>query len=163
MRRLGRSSGPRSTLPKTRTGPSVWKSSRRSPASAPSACLRRSESTADIRRLNSSPECAQNTGPLSDRSCPAARSLSAGSHAEREGNTRRARADLRQTGVAVRRKRRHGGRDPQLPSATLTHTGLGYSKYGADMSGRYPETGVSLQTFPIRGRGEATFRGVSAA
>jgi AraC-like DNA-binding protein len=51
--------------------------------------------------------------------------------------------------------------DVALNYRPLTHIGLGYTKYGDDMSGRYPESGVSLQTVPIRGRGEATFRGIA--
>lgn len=52
--------------------------------------------------------------------------------------------------------------DVTLNYCPLTHLGLGYTKYGMDMSGTYPESGVSLQTFPIRGRGEATIKGFAS-
>jgi AraC-like DNA-binding protein len=52
--------------------------------------------------------------------------------------------------------------DVTLNYRPLRHLGLGYTKYGTGMSGAYPESGVSLQTFPIRGRGEATIGGLSS-
>jgi hypothetical protein len=49
--------------------------------------------------------------------------------------------------------------DVTLNYRPLKHLGLGYTKYGTRMSGTYPESGASPQTFPIRGRGEATVKG----
>jgi AraC-like DNA-binding protein len=40
----------------------------------------------------------------------------------------------------------------------LKHIGLGYTKYGVDLSGAYPESDSYLQTFPVRGSGEVTIR-----
>jgi len=60
-------------------------------------------SIADIRRVSSLPAYVRSMGSRNDRYYPAARSLSAGSHAERGGNAGRARAGLRQTDMAFRR------------------------------------------------------------
>jgi len=52
--------------------------------------------------------------------------------------------------------------DVTLNYRPLRHLGLGYTKYGTGMSGTYPESAVFLQTFPIRGRGEATMAALPA-
>jgi AraC-like DNA-binding protein len=48
--------------------------------------------------------------------------------------------------------------DVTLNYHQLKHVGLGYTKYGVDMSWADPESDSCLQTFPIRGRGEATIK-----
>ena len=48
--------------------------------------------------------------------------------------------------------------DVTLNYYPLRHVGLGYTKYGVDLSGAYPESNCYLQTFPIRGRGEVTIK-----
>jgi AraC-like DNA-binding protein len=45
--------------------------------------------------------------------------------------------------------------DTVLNYCQLKHIGLGYTKYGVDMGVAYPESSLTLQTFPIRGRGQA--------
>ena len=48
--------------------------------------------------------------------------------------------------------------DVTLNYYPLRHVGLGYTKYGVDLRGAYPESAHYLQTFPTRGRGEVTIK-----
>jgi AraC-like DNA-binding protein len=48
--------------------------------------------------------------------------------------------------------------DVTLNYYRLRHAGLGYTKYGVDLKGAYPESDPYLQTFPIRGRGEVIIK-----
>jgi AraC-like DNA-binding protein len=48
--------------------------------------------------------------------------------------------------------------DVTLNYHQLRHVGLGYTKYGVDLRGAYPESARYLQTFPIRGRGEVIIK-----
>jgi AraC-binding-like domain len=45
----------------------------------------------------------------------------------------------------------------------LHNIGLGYSKYGTGVRLAYSESSYTLQTFPVHGRGEATFRDTVSA
>jgi hypothetical protein len=48
--------------------------------------------------------------------------------------------------------------DVTLNYYPIRHVGLGYTKYGVDLNGAYPESDCYLQTFPIRGRGEVIIK-----
>ena len=48
--------------------------------------------------------------------------------------------------------------DATLNYLQLRHVGLGYTKYGIDLSGAYPESESYLQAFPLRGRGEVAIK-----
>jgi AraC-like DNA-binding protein len=48
--------------------------------------------------------------------------------------------------------------DATLNYLKLRHVGLGYTKYGIDLSGAYPESDTYLQAFPLGGRGEVAIK-----
>jgi AraC-like DNA-binding protein len=48
--------------------------------------------------------------------------------------------------------------DATLNYLQLRHVGLGYTKYGIDLSGAYPESDCYLQAFPLQGRGEVAIK-----
>jgi len=52
--------------------------------------------------------------------------------------------------------------DASVNNCRLRYVALAYSSYGAPLSLQYPETGLFVQLFPVRGAGEVVQGGISA-